>query len=346
MAVLERRARCVEDRAAPENLVPPAVAGGDGAELGVSDCESLANLRRPSLKNEQRSALWSRRQSLLSAKCVGTRETKYVNNATGAQVSSCYSSDRSQQPSYSSGTGQGSSPTGAAPPANVAIEDSSQGATNYSTTNNQVAGVDEADFVKNDANHVYVLSNDGLHVIDAWPAAAAHEVAHLSLPGEPRRMFLYGKRLVVYTRMSSSGSSHANPSSQGCTYGYSCRFSSEGGQTLAIIYDVSDPAKPAEVTVTNSPVGYVASRRVGQRVYTVVNDTGVSSAPGVNLTLQADNPPTSKRPTRRSSRPRTARSTPCPLPTSCPGFASSMRLATSRVTSAPATRCPPDHRKE
>ena len=65
----------------------------------------------------------------------------------------------------------------------------STGATEYSTTNTQVPTVDEADYIKNDGNTIFVLSSDGLHVIDAWPAAETHEIAHLSPPGEPRRLY-------------------------------------------------------------------------------------------------------------------------------------------------------------
>ena len=81
-------------------------------------------------------------------------------------------------------------------------------------------GVDEADFIKNDGEFVYVLSEDGLHVIDAWPAPDAHEIAHLPCPGEPRRLYLAGDRLLVYSyRPNGSGSpSPGVPSSQGCTY--------------------------------------------------------------------------------------------------------------------------------
>jgi len=71
------------------------------------------------------------------------------------------------------------------------------GATEYSTTNTQVASVDEADYIKNDSNTIFVLSADGLHIIDAWPAAQTHEIAHLTLTGEPRRMYLLDNRLVV-----------------------------------------------------------------------------------------------------------------------------------------------------
>lgn len=135
-------------------------------------------------------------------------------------------------------------------------------ATAYSTTNTQVASVDEADYVKNDGNTVYVLSPDGLRVIDAWPAPETHVVAQIAIPGEPRRLFLGDQRLVVYSRIqavSGVGASRTNPSDQGCTYGYGCRFTSDGGHSLVIVYDVSTPAQPKELIRYEMSGGYVAS---------------------------------------------------------------------------------------
>lgn len=42
--------------------------------------------------------------------------------------------------------------------------------TDVTTTNNQVAGVDEADFVKNDGTRIFALSGNTLHAVKSWPA--------------------------------------------------------------------------------------------------------------------------------------------------------------------------------
>jgi uncharacterized secreted protein with C-terminal beta-propeller domain len=44
------------------------------------------------------------------------------------------------------------------------------GSPDYSQTNSQVAGVDEPDFVKNDARYIYVISGSTLTIVDASPA--------------------------------------------------------------------------------------------------------------------------------------------------------------------------------
>jgi hypothetical protein len=43
----------------------------------------------------------------------------------------------------------------------------------YTTTNVQVAGVDEADIVKNDGTRIFALSGDTLHAAASWPAFRA-----------------------------------------------------------------------------------------------------------------------------------------------------------------------------
>ncbi len=271
----------------------PALPGSAPSAAQVAliptDCEGLAALRRPALKASQRSALDQGQRLITQDKCVGKTSVKYFQD--GKQVSYC------SQPTYSAGTGgsgfaSSGQPGGLpSPPANVPTLDPSpqeEGAEEYSTTNNQVAGVDEADFVKNDAEHVYILSPAGLHVIDAWPAPETKEVKLLPLPGVPRRLFLSGDKLVVYTQMGTSGGGAT--SNQGCTYGYDCRFSAEPGQTMVIVFDVSDPSSPIELKRFAFSGGYVASRRVGPYVYTVVQDGNSTSLPGIDLTLKADSP--------------------------------------------------------
>ena len=255
--------------------------------LSATDCASLANLRRPLLKSESLAALTNARANLVSTNCTKKTETRCLDS-NGLEVSTynCYyrygAADAGVY--YSAAGGSMMVPA-------IAGTAGASGATQYSTTNTQVASVDEADYVKNDSNTIFVLSADGLHVIDAWPAAETHEVAHLTLTGEPRRLYLLDNRLVVYTRVQSTGSSggagSSNPSDQGCTYGYGCRFSSEGGHTLIVVFDVTNPAAPVELARYEMSGGYVDSRRIGSVVYSVVHDTGATQIPGLNYTLQA-----------------------------------------------------------
>src|SRR3989441_11372665 len=77
----------------------------------------------------------------------------------------------------------------------------------YSTTNIQVAGIDEPDFLKNDNKYAYILSQDKLTIIDAYPGDAAKIVAKVGLDvkGENlQNMFLNKDRLLFFTTITRS----------------------------------------------------------------------------------------------------------------------------------------------
>ncbi|HOC99309.1 MAG TPA: beta-propeller domain-containing protein [Myxococcota bacterium] len=67
----------------------------------------------------------------------------------------------------------------------------------YSQTNTQVEGVDEADRVKTDGEYIYVLSDRDLVVVKSWPAAQTGEVGRLTLGSWAYNFFLDGDRAIV-----------------------------------------------------------------------------------------------------------------------------------------------------
>ena len=281
---------CPSDTSLPSSITPQGTLPTDPS-LSATDCASLANLRRPQLKAQSLTTLTNARASLIRANCTQTTETHCLDsNGLDVSTYNCYYRYGSVDAGMVTPSGGMILAGGSTAMANSGAAGAS-GATEYSTTNTQVASVDEADYIKNDSNTIFVLSADGLHVVDAWPAAQTHEIAHLTLTGEPRRMYLLDNRLVVYTRVQatskSGGAGSSNPSDQGCTYGYGCRFSSEGGHTLAVVFDVTNPASPVELVRYEMSGGYVDSRRIGSVVYSVVHDTGATQIPGLDYSLQA-----------------------------------------------------------
>jgi hypothetical protein len=93
-----------------------------------------------------------------------------------------------------------------------------------SETNNQVAGVDEADFVKHDGEYVYVARNGALRIVDAWPAEEMHVVSTTPLEGEPKKLLLLGNYAVVFSSMQTSPGTSAVYNAPECTHGYDCEF--------------------------------------------------------------------------------------------------------------------------
>lgn len=89
---------------------------------------------------------------------------------------------------------------GIAPPLAGAPEaDGSGGGVRYTETNTQVAGVDEADFVETDGDHVYLLHDDHFFVFDTDPPGSIAPRADLALGGVPVGMFVADGRAVVFS---------------------------------------------------------------------------------------------------------------------------------------------------
>jgi len=160
----------------------------------------------------------------------------------------------------------------------------SAGASQVSTTNNQVASVDEADFIKNDNQYIYMVSAGAFRIIEAWPAPSARTLAKLPIEGTPRKLFVAGDLALVYSSLqpaaatSSSGSSSKTGSYQGgwkeCTYGYSCQFTGDGNPTKISLIDISDRAAPRLVRELRTSASYLNARRIGTAVHTVLSAPG------------------------------------------------------------------------
>ena len=130
-----------------------------------------------------------------------------------------------------------------------------------SGTNNQVAGVDEADIVKTDGRYVYLAANGALRIVEALRPRV---VSVTKLPGTTRELFVEGDRAVVYT---SNG-----PVGRRCTYGYDCTFAGDGSSTKVSVFDISSRSEPKLVREIDLSGSLIAARRIGNTVHTVVSD--------------------------------------------------------------------------
>ncbi|HUK39100.1 MAG TPA: beta-propeller domain-containing protein [Methanomicrobiales archaeon] len=134
----------------------------------------------------------------------------------------------------------------------------------YSTTNVQVQGVDEADIVKNDARYIYVISGGTLAIVDAYPGEKARVLSETPLNGTPAEMYLSGDRLVVF---SSGGIGYpAMEKVAGVVAPRSYQAASH-----ACVYDIRDRSSPSLVRDITLPGSYYDSRMIGDRVYVVTN---------------------------------------------------------------------------
>ncbi|KKR21377.1 MAG: hypothetical protein UT48_C0009G0009 [Parcubacteria group bacterium GW2011_GWE2_39_37] len=72
------------------------------------------------------------------------------------------------------------------------------GGADFSKTNIQIEGVDEADIIKTDGKYIYTFSNQKLNIIEAFPAEGAKIVSTIELDAQPQNLYLDGNALVVF----------------------------------------------------------------------------------------------------------------------------------------------------
>ena len=181
-------------------------------------------------------------------------------------------------------------------PAPTAAPDGAGSGTDYSTTNNQEAGVDEPDIVKTDGERIYAISGTKLHVIDA---RAPKLLGSLELgQGYGHELLLRGKRLLVVWRPVSPVT--AQPVEGGPPMARSAipPIASPGTTRIAEV-DVSDAAAPKVRSTLTVDGDYVTARLNGDIARLVI-----TSSPRVLVEPAAESARLGLAPPRRAVAPR------------------------------------------
>lgn len=145
----------------------------------------------------------------------------------------------------------------------------SESSGDYSTTNVQVAGVDEADIVKTDGEYIYFLNGATVRIVKAYPADSMVELDKLTFENDsftPMDMYVDGDRLVVLGNSYAAIDTYASISIPADAPYYT------GSLALVYVFDVTDPA---DIKLFRKEVfeGYYSdSRKVGDTVYVVINE--------------------------------------------------------------------------
>lgn len=158
--------------------------------------------------------------------------------------------------------------SGGVPAPNVA---GSGSAGSYTTTNVQVDGVDEADFVKNDGEHVFMLDTEGLSILDAWPADELHQLSNLDIEGQPASLFFDGADTVVVFSSIWDGSELTPLSGVSMPVEPEQRSSWDPVTKLTVL-DVADRAAPQILREIYLDGTLRTSRRIGDKVHVVLTD--------------------------------------------------------------------------
>lgn len=138
-------------------------------------------------------------------------------------------------------------------------------ASEYSETNIQVEGVDEADIVKNDGKYIYVVTGNKVAIVNAYPAENMEVIGEINLSKSISEIFINDNKLIVF----SSGYEYI-PYTKGCVAeeGIDCGGYSKYNN-LVYIYNVADKENPELEKKIEIDGSYVDSRMIGDSVYVI-----------------------------------------------------------------------------
>lgn len=172
---------------------------------------------------------------------------------------------------------------------NSATAPNSGASSDYSKTDEQVAGVEEGDIVKTDGKHIFTIeaSTFGftIHVIEP-NGSRSKEIGQIEIPNcDCSEMYINENQIIVIgnewmlnqnggiDRMYYAGRSYA-------------RGNRTGARTLINIVDISDPTRP-RIAKTHSQTGTFNTSRISDgHLYTFTEDTYYREEPYVKNTVE------------------------------------------------------------
>jgi uncharacterized secreted protein with C-terminal beta-propeller domain len=159
-------------------------------------------------------------------------------------------------------------------------------APSHSETNNQVAGVDELDTVKTDGEFIYVVTNDTVVIVDAYPVTSARLVSRISLTNQTiDGIFVDGNKLAIISEAPKnfySGSVYCGqitpitsqmrtlaPSILSTGSGCYCYWPGQVQNTSITVYDITNRSSPVLRTTVTVNGTFVGARQIGDYDYLV-----------------------------------------------------------------------------
>jgi inhibitor of cysteine peptidase len=135
----------------------------------------------------------------------------------------------------------------------------------YSTTNVQVAGVDEADIVKTDGEYIYAIANKAVHILKAYPPENAALISKITFENNtyPAGLFISSdssKLVVLGSKYKFPPLSH---------YYYYCYYVDV--KTFIYVYDITNKSNPLLLKDFTMSGSYFNSRMIGDYVYAVIS---------------------------------------------------------------------------
>jgi len=141
--------------------------------------------------------------------------------------------------------------------------DAAAGALDYSRTNIQVEGVDEADIIKTDGTYIYMVFDSGLIIARAYPPETAKVLSLVKFNGTVVSLFINGNKLVVFEQ-EYSPMIYRTEEKVPIVAIYPIY---RGIETHVWIYDVENREKPNLIRQISVNGTYFTSRMIGNHVY-------------------------------------------------------------------------------
>ncbi|MBW2990381.1 beta-propeller domain-containing protein [Candidatus Woesearchaeota archaeon] len=125
----------------------------------------------------------------------------------------------------------------------------------YSETNIQVEGVDEADIIKTDGNYIYTVSGKTLFIIKAYPGEDAEIVSTIKFDNQPSSLFVNDDYMAVFGNYRD------------IDFFKKIDFTPRQGMTFFNIYDISDRDDPELEKEYKFEGNYFQARMISDYVY-------------------------------------------------------------------------------
>ncbi|MEK3854545.1 beta-propeller domain-containing protein [Cytobacillus sp. FSL H8-0458] len=139
--------------------------------------------------------------------------------------------------------------------------------TDFSGTNVQVTGIDEADLIKTDGTHIYKISENKVQIIKAVPADKMELESLLTFNGDfsPYQLFIEGSQLIVL------GHSYKDvPESIG-KESPKKKIAPAFQSVKTIVYNIENKQKPKQIRETDIEGSLLASRLMDGKVYLITS---------------------------------------------------------------------------
>lgn len=219
--------------------------------IGFDDCDDLGLSIKDTIAQEYEAQLLQAVEEVYNSWGGGFVDDMVMDmDGSVAESATADSGSSNQQ-------GQGSSP-----PARKEGED-------YSGTNNQEEGVDEADFVKTDGYHIYYLNSKTLHILNTSIMGNVTLDSEMLIEGTPQAMMLDGNRLVVISSVSSWNLESDHPMRDALGWGGEWSEWRTNTLTKFTVIDISNRSDPIESRELYIEGYYNTAREVNGTVRTV-----------------------------------------------------------------------------